>query len=149
MQQNDTNESRQGSSFAGRLARFSGDQRTLFLVVGGANTVFATVLFAGLVTLFGKSVPSVVCLSIVWVVSLLTGYFAHRLFVFRAKGHFWADLLRFTGVNYISFLINFVALWILADLIGFPPVMTQIGIISLTVTFNYFGHKYFSFWRKR
>lgn len=149
MQQKNTNEPRQSTSLAGRLAGLSRDQRTRFLVVGVANTVFATVLFAGLVTLFGKSAPSVVFLSIVWVVSLFTGYFAHRLFVFRAKGYFLADLMRFTGVNYISFLINFVALWILADLIGLPPVMTQTGIILLTVTFNYFGHKYFSFWRKR
>lgn len=130
------------------LKKIAADQRSMFLVVGAANTLFSTLLFSGLVILFGSSVPSVVSLSIAWVVSLLTGFFAHRILVFRVKGRVLLDLVRFAGVNYMSLLINMGALALLADVIGLPAIPVQLGIVCVVIVFNYFGHKFFSFRRK-
>lgn len=133
---------------ATRLKRLLTDQRSLFLFVGAANTLFATLLFSGLVLVFGAGVPSVVSLVMAWAVSLLTGFFAHRILVFRVSGRMLPDFLRYASVTYVSLLINIGALALLADVMGLPPIPVQIGIVLFAVLFNYFGHKFFSFRRK-
>lgn len=135
-------------TMAARLKRILTDQRSLFLMVGAANTLFATLLFAGLVLLFGPSVPSVVSLVIAWLVSLLSGFFAHRLLVFRVEGHMLRDLLRYAGVNYLSLLINAGALTLLSDVLGLPPIPVQVGIVCFVIVFTYVGHRSFSFRRR-
>ena len=65
-------QARERITITGRVKRFLFDKRSLFLIVGVLNTVFATLLFIGLVLLFGPRVPSVVSLVIAWLASLLT-----------------------------------------------------------------------------
>lgn len=136
------------SGAPGPLQRFFKDQRVLFLLVGGANTAFSTALFAGLIVLFGPGVPSVVSLGIAWIVSLVLVFFVYRRLVFRVTGNGWRDFLRFTSVNVGSLLLNMAALALLADVLGLPPIPTQIVITILVVIFNYVGHRYFSFRRR-
>lgn len=129
------------------LRKLLTDQRFLFLLVGGLNTLFSTALFAGLVLLFGRRVPSSVCLGISWTISLVVAFFAYRLFVFRVKGRAWLDFVRFAGTNLTSLLINLVALTVLADVLGWPAIPVQIGVTCFIVIFNYLGHKHVSFRR--
>jgi putative flippase GtrA len=130
------------------IRKFFADQRFLFLLVGGVNTAFSTVLFVVLVFALGPRVPSVVSLCISWTVSLILVFFAYRLLVFRVRGHLWLDFVRFAGTNVVALLINMVVLTILADVIGWPAIPVQIGIICFIIMFNYFAHKHVSFRRK-
>lgn len=132
----------------GRVKRFLVDQRSLFLLVGALNTLFATLLFIGLVLLFGPRVPSVVSLVIAWLASLLTGFIAQRMLVFRVSGNAMVDLLRYASVNGVSLLINAGALFLLSDVLGLPPIPVQLAIVAIVVVFTYVGHKYFSFRRR-
>lgn len=136
------------SSGPGILLRLVKDQRVLFLIVGGANTVFSTALFAALVLMLGPSVPSAISLGIAWAVSLVLVFFVYRRLVFRVSGNAWRDFLRFTSVNIGSLLLNALALTLLADVAGLPPIPTQIVITVMVVVFNYVGHRYFSFRRR-
>lgn len=131
----------------GPLQRLIKDQRVLFLLVGGANTAFSTALFSVLVLMFGPQVPSVLSLGIAWVVSLVLVFFVYRRLVFRVSGNGWRDFIRFTSVNVGSLLLNMGALALLADVLGLPPIPTQVAITVLVVVFNYVGHKHFSFRR--
>ena len=141
-------QARERITITGRVKRFLFDKRSLFLIVGVLNTVFATLLFIGLVLLFGPRVPSVVSLVIAWLASLLTGFFAHRRLVFQVSGNAIVDLLRYASVNCVSLLVNAGALFLLADLLGLPPIPVQLAIVVLVVVFTYVGHKYFSFRRR-
>lgn len=123
------------------------DQRFRFLLVGGINTAFSVALFAVLVLAFGPHVPSSVSMVISWLVSLLLVFFAYRFIVFRVTGHLWLDFFRFAGTNVTALLINFVALTVFADVIGWPAIPVQIGITCLIIVFNYFAHKHVSFRR--
>lgn len=131
----------------GPLQRLIADQRVLFVLVGAANTVFSTALFAALSWSLGQDVPSAVSLFIAWVVSLVLVFNVYRHLVFRVKGHVLRDFLRFVGVNAVSFLINAGALTLLVDVAGLPAIPTQIAITFIVVVVNYLGHKYFSFRR--
>lgn len=132
---------------AGPLQRLVGDQRVLFVLVGGANTVFSTLLYAALVVLLGKEMPATVSLCIAWLISVVAVFFVYRRLVFRVQGNGWRDFFRFCSVNLTSLGINAGLLALLADVLGWPPIPTQIGITLVVVVFNYFGHKYFSFRR--
>lgn len=132
---------------AGPLQRLIKDQRVLFVLVGGINTVFSTALFAFLSWSLGPRVPSAASLFIAWVVSLLLVFNVYRHLVFRVSGHVLRDFFRFVGVNVVSFMINAGALTLLVEGAGFPPIPTQIAITFVVVVFNYLGHKYFSFRR--
>lgn len=131
----------------GPLQKLIGDQRVLFLLVGGANTAFSTALFALLSWLLGPQVPSAVSLFIAWVVSLVLVFNVYRHLVFRVRGHVLRDFLRFVGVNAVSFMLNAGALTVLVEGLGLPAIPTQVAITFVVVVFNYFGHKYFSFRR--
>ena len=133
---------------AGPLQRLIRDQRVLFLLVGGANTLFSTLLYAGLVLLFGPKVPATLSLCIAWLVSVVLVFFVYRRLVFRVTGNGWADFVRFCSVNLASLGINAGLLLLLADVMRLPPIPVQIGITLLVVVFNYFGHKHFSFRRR-
>ena len=133
----------------GPLQRLFRDQRVLFLLVGGANTAFSTLLFAGLVLLFGPGVPSAASLLIAWIVSLVLVFNVYRYLVFRVRGNALRDFLRFTSVNLLSFGVNAGALTVLVEVMGMAAIPTQVAITFGVVVFNYFGHKYFSFRRKK
>lgn len=135
------------SGAPGPLQRIIKDQRVLFVLVGGANTVFSTALFAGLSWSLGPDVPSAVSLLIAWVISLVLVFNVYRHLVFRVSGHVLRDFLRFVGVNVVSFLINAGALTLLVEVAGLPAIPTQIAITFVVVVVNYVGHKYFSFRR--
>ncbi|MET3928977.1 putative flippase GtrA [Lysobacter sp. OAE881] len=137
--------------FAGRapgpLQALIRDQRVLFLLVGGANTAFSTALYIALVLLLGPRAPAVVSLVIAWFVSLVLVFFVYRRLVFRVTGNLLLDLARFASVNFLSLLLNSIALVVLTEYANLPPIPCQILITVVVVVFNYFGHKHFSFRR--
>lgn len=131
----------------GPLQRWIKDQRVLFVLVGGASTVFSTLLFV-LLVLFFPRVPSSVSVFVAWAVALMATFGVYRRLVFRVKGHFWLDLVRFASVNTTTLLVNIGSMALLADVLALPPIPVQIGITGVVVVFNYMGHKHFSFRRK-
>ncbi|MSR99229.1 GtrA family protein [Arthrobacter sp. BL-252-APC-1A] len=132
----------------GPLLRLLKTEKVAFLIVGGANTVFSTLLFIALDLLYGRYVPSFVVLGSAWLISLIAVFFVYRRLVFRVTGHVLRDLARFALVNLTALLVNMVLLFVASDLLGAPRIPAQIIITCLTVFINYFGHKYFSFRRK-
>lgn len=130
----------------GPLQRLFKDQRFLFLMVGGANTAFSTMLFAALIV-FLPSIPASVSVCIAWAVALLLFFFVYRRLVFRVRGHVWLDLARFAGVNVFGLLVHVGCLLVLVDLAGLPAIPVQVTTTVVVVAFNYLAHKYFSFRR--
>ena len=124
------------------------DARFKFLLIGGLNTVFSTLLFILFELWFGRFFPSSVPLTLSWVISLVSVFWVYRRFVFHVQGHVMVDLFRFALVNLSTLLINMGLLFIVSDLLGAPRIPAQLVITAVTVLINYVGHKYFSFRRK-
>lgn len=129
------------------LRRCLADQRLLFLIVGGTNTAFSTVLFIALVLLLGRRVPSSVCLGISWTISLVLAFFAYRIFVFRVKGRLLLDFFRYAGTSVTALIVNMALLAIFADTMRWPAIPVQLVITAIVIIFTYFGHKHVSFRR--
>lgn len=136
-----------GTGAIARIRRLLADQRVLFVLIGGANTVYSTALFIGFELWFGHRVPSFVPLILAWSISLISVFFVYRVFVFKVKGHVLRDLARFALVNLSALAVNTVLLFLVSDLLGAPRIPAQLVITAFTVIISYVGHKYFSFRR--
>ncbi len=138
----------------GLLLRLIRDQRVAFLLVGAFNTGVGFLLFLLFSATVGHAVEpaigmeaaSIVTLVCAHVVAVVLAFVLHRYVVFRVRGHFWLDLLRFQAVYLVSFAINLVALPLLV-LAGLHRVVAQLLITVVTAVVSWFGHKYFSFRR--
>ena len=140
----------------GPLLRLIRDQRVAFLIVGAANTGIGFLLFVGFSltvgqaaeVAWGREAASVVTLACAHIVATCIAFVLHRYVVFRVRGQIWLDFLRFQTVYLVTFGINLVALPLLVFL-GVERILAQLLITVVTVVVSWFGHRYFSFRRRK
>jgi putative flippase GtrA len=131
----------------GWLLRVIRDQRVAFLMVGGFNTVFGYLLFAGFLLTVGHRFGYLAALVCAYVIAVLMAFVLYRFLVFRVRGHVLADLWRFATV-YISALgVNFVLLPLLVEIAHLPVLVAQALIVLVTSVMSWVGHKNYSFRR--
>jgi len=134
----------------GPLFRLIKDQRVLFLMVGGVNTVVGTLWFVLFDSLLGHRwngwghYPALV---LTYVFSILCAFVLYRTLVFRVRGHVWRDLLRFASVYVVAFFINLGLLAVLVNGLHWPAIVSQFIIVFVTTVLSWFGHSSFSFRR--
>lgn len=136
----------------GPLFRIVKDQRVAFLLVGGFNTVLGTFWFIVFELLLRDRLGSygyLVSLLCAHVTSVLCAFVLYRRLVFRVHGHVWLDLARFEVVNLTALGVNAAALPFVVELVGLPPIPAQLLITCVTALVSYFGHKGFSFRRRK
>lgn len=135
----------------GPLFRLVRDQRVAFLVVGAFNTVLGTVLFVAFQLLFQHLdvgpldyLLSLVCAH---ATSVLCSFVMQRTLVFRVRGSFWKDFVRFTGVSLTALGINMALLTAFVELLNMPKIPAQLAVTALIAVGTYFAHRDFSFRR--
>lgn len=135
----------------GPLLRLIKDRRAAFLLVGGVNTVVGFLWFVVFQLTVGAWLGDwgyMVAFVLAHIASVLCAFYLYRRLVFRVRGHLWLDLARFEVVQLTAFGINLVALPVLVQAAGIPPIPANAIITVVTVTVSYFAHQYFSFRRK-
>lgn len=134
----------------GPLFRLIKDQRVLFLMVGGVNTLVGTLWFVLFDSLLGHRwngwghYPALV---LTYVFSILCAFVLYRKLVFRVHGHVWRDLVRFASVYVLAFFINLALLAVLVNGLHWPAIVSQFIIVFVTTALSWFGHSSFSFRR--
>lgn len=131
-----------------RCLQFLKSQQLLFLVVGGFNTLIGFIWFTVFETFVGGVVGYMVSLLLAHIFSVLSSFLTNRYFVFKVRGHFWADLGRFEIVQLAMLSINLVALPVAVEIVGLKPIVAQALITVITVFVTWFAYKYFSFRRR-
>jgi putative flippase GtrA len=111
------------------VRRAAADQRLLFLVVGGFNTLLSLAFFIGFQLTFqaiglGRFdyLVSLVCAQ---ATSTFTSFLTQRYLVFKVRGRFWRDLVRFATVATTAFLGNLALLPFCVEVVGLPPIPAQ------------------------
>lgn len=120
-------------------------EKVNYLLVGSWNTLFGYLAFVGLYLWLGYRINYLVLLLISNVFSITNAYIGYKLLVFKTKGNYLREYLRFYLVYGSAILFNFILLPITVELFKITPPIAQGIIMWLTVIFSYFGHKYFSF----
>ena len=131
----------------GPLLRLIRDQRIVFLLVGGINTIVGFGWFALFEFTVGVHYGYLVSLACAHAASVLCAFVLYRRFVFRVRGHVLRDLGRFEMVYLVAIGINFLALPLLVEIGHLVPLAAQALIVLVTTMVSYFGHRYFSFRR--
>ena len=116
-----------------------------YLLVGGWNTVFGYLAFVALYLLLAKQIHYLILLVLANILSITNAYLGYKIFVFKTKGNYVREYLRFYLVYGATLLLNLLFLPICVNFLGISPVLAQGGFIFVNVIFSYLGHKYFSF----
>lgn len=124
------------------------EQGVRYLLVGLWNTIFGYGFFAALEIIVGEAVPYMAILVIAQVVSTFMAYILYRYVVFKVRGHFWRDLVRFSLVYAAAFAVNLVLLPVMVSGLGWNVLLSQALIVAGTVIASFFAHRSFSFRRR-
>jgi len=116
-----------------------------YLIVGLWNTIFGFVAFAALYYLFSAYINYIILLLISAVLSVSNAYIGYKIFVFKTKGNYLKEYLRFYAVYGVSIILNVVLLFLTVEFFKINPVIAQAVVMWLTVVISYLGHKHFSF----
>lgn len=116
-----------------------------YLLVGGWNTVFGYSVFVALYFLFTSSIHYMVIWLVSTVLAITNAYIGYKAFVFKTRGNYLREYLRFYVVYAGAMALNFVLLPLCVEIFRLSPPIAQGGLIFLNVIFSYFGHKRFSF----
>lgn len=139
------------------LRRIGGDgfverhgRKVRFLLAGALNTLVG--LFAYPVLFFALKSFEVGYLKILvisQVVCIAFSYLTNKFFVFKTKGNFSREILKFVSFHGIYFVINVVVLWLLVDQIKLSPVWSQLGFAGLVIVTSYIWHSKITFKHKK
>jgi len=116
-----------------------------YLLVGIWNTIFGYSVFVALYYLFGQWAHYMFIWVVSTVLAITNAYIGFKSFVFRTKGNYLREYLRFYVVYSGSMLLNIVLLPLCVEILRIAPPAAQGGIICVGAVVNYLGHKHFSF----
>lgn len=120
-------------------------EKVNYLLIGGWNTLFGYFTFVGLYFWLHSTIHYIILLVISNILSITNAYIGYKIFVFRTKGNYLQEYIRFYLVYGVAILFNLVLLPVTVEMFNLSPPLAQGIIIWLTVIFSYFGHKHFSF----
>lgn len=132
-----------------RLRALLGSEGLRFVLVGGINTVFGFGVFALLQSTLGTVVHYLVVLVVAQVIAVLEAYVLQRYVVFRARGRWWRDLVRFSSVYVVAFLINAAALPLLVEVLHMPVIPAQAVVTAAVALGTFVVHRNFTFRHSR
>ena len=116
-----------------------------YLVVGGWNTLFSYLVFAGLYYVFNKIMSYAIILVINYVIGITNAYLCYKFFVFKTKGNYLREYFRFYLVYGVAFLINLLLFPLFVNIFKIQPLISQAIINLFTIIISYLAHKNFSF----
>jgi len=120
-------------------------QKIHYLIVGGWNTLFGYGMFVALYYLLNQWLHYMIIMLLSHVVSITNAYFGYKFFVFKTKGNYLREYLRFYIVYGVGLLLNLILLPIIVECFSISPVIGQAFVISVIVIVSFFGHKHYSF----
>jgi len=120
-------------------------QKIDYLLIGIWNTIFGYSVFVALYFIFAAYIHYMVIWAASTVLAITNAYIGYKAFVFRTKGNYLREYLRFYVVYSGSMGLNIILLPLCVELLKITPPLAQAGIIVISVVFNYLGHKYYSF----
>ena len=123
----------------------SHSEKINYVIAGGWNTLFGYGVYFLLYSLFHKQVNYIVLLIPTNIVAITNAYFCYKFFVFKTKGNYLKEYLKFYIVYGSALLLNFLLMPLFVEIFGIPPLVSQGVILFFTIIISYIGHKFFTF----
>jgi len=116
-----------------------------FLIAGAWNTAFGYVSLALSYYLFSQKIQYMFLIAFATVLSISNAYLCHKFFVFKTKGNYLAEYLRYYVVYSVPVGVGFVVLPFCIEVLRMDFYAAQAMLTVVTVVISYFGHKHVSF----
>lgn len=84
-------------------------------------------------------------MTVTFVLGVVFGFLANRRVTFRHRGHGITALRRFLVCYFIVYVLNFMALWILAGQMGIPHAVVQGSAVLVLALLAFIIQKYWVF----
>jgi len=131
-----------------KLAR-QHETKLRFIVAGGLNTLFGLAAFPVLMWTFASmSAHYLIILTIAQIFSVSFSFLTNKFLVFRTSGNYLAEFGKFVTFHAAYFVANLVALPIMVELLGVPPIWGQFAFAAGVIVSSYFWHSRITFQRR-
>ena len=127
------------------LQRACNSKPLRFLITGGWNTAFAYISLAILYYLLSDKIHYMIIIGFSGIINITNAYICHKFFVFKTKGNYVKEYLRYYVVYSVPMAIGFIAFPICIEIFKMNFYVTQALLTGITVIVSYFGHKHVSF----
>lgn len=119
-------------------------QKIRFLLVGGYNTVFSYLLFAGLLWAFNDQYKQL-ALALSFALSSINSFWTQKIYVFASKAPAWPEFVKCLGAWGINYGLNAFLLWGFVDKFDMNAYIAQIIILIILTIFSWVMLKHFAF----
>jgi putative flippase GtrA len=118
-----------------------------FVLIGGINTALGYGVYALFNYALMNRVPYSYAVALILsnITTISMNYINYKLFVFRTRGNYLLEYLRFFSVYGFSIGMNLVLLPILVEYFSINSYLAGLLLIPVTVVFSFLGHTNFSF----
>jgi putative flippase GtrA len=117
-----------------------------FLFAGALNTAIGLGVFPLLYfTLASYRLHYIVILCLSQMICILFAYITNKFLVFKTKGNYVAEFLKFITFHLSYFLVNLAALPILVEVVNINPVIAQLFFATMVIVSSYFWHSRITF----
>lgn len=112
-----------------------------FALVGAINTGFSFIIY---ILLLRLDLYYIIASVLAYIAGIAVSYLLNTKFVFKEEKTI-KNLSKFVSVYLTALVINTGLLYALVNLIGFNPVLGQIGVTCLVLFYNYVLQKLWTF----
>ncbi len=124
----------------------SNETKVRFLLTGVLNSLFGLIMFPFFYYFLEEyKLHYLIILTISQFVCIIFAYFTNKFLVFKTKGNYIPELLKFFTFHLSHFIINLMALPILVEFFQFEPVMAQIFFAITVIITSYFWQSRITF----
>lgn len=120
-------------------------QMAVYLAVGGWNTAFGVGFYVLAYLLLKDYLNYFVLLIPCNIAAITNAYLCYKIFVFRTRGNWLREYLRFYVIYGISMLVGMGLVVVAVQVFKMHPIVAQILATGITIVASFFGHKKISF----
>lgn len=119
-------------------------QKLRFLLVGGYNTVFSYILFAGLLWGLNGQYEQI-ALALSFAISSINSFWTQKIYVFASRAPAWPEFIKCLETWGISYILNAGLLWGFTDGLHMNAYVAQGIALTVLTIFSWIMLKYFAF----
>lgn len=122
-----------------------------YLIVGVLTTIIGLSVYYGLTfTLLDAKNPVQLQIAnvVMWIVAVTFAYFANRIFVFKSKGHFIREGIKFYAARVITLLMDMGLMALFVSVFGLNDKVVKLGVQVAVTIGNYIFSKFWVFRRE-
>lgn len=127
------------------MSRLLASRPLRYLLVGAWNTVFGVALFTLLYLEFGGALGYAAVLAVAQVVAVLQSHATQRLLVWRSRGHYTSELVRFSLVYAATYGLNVGLLAVAVEALHLPVLPSQWGLTAILLVPAYLAQRGWAF----